>query len=53
MNENIQVTTKEIGGITFIVKTPIISSNEDKKVICEKVKALILNKLKLSENTHK
>ena len=49
MNENMQVTTKEIGGITFIIKSPIIGTDEDKKVIFEKVKTLILNKLKLSE----
>lgn len=53
MNGNMQVTTKEIGGITFIVKTPVIGSKEDKKAICDKVKALILNRLKLSEKTHK
>ena len=45
--ENMKTKAKEIGGITFIVKSPIIGSNEDKKVICDKVKTLILNKLKM------
>ncbi len=49
MNENMKVTTKEIGGITFIIKSPIIGTEEDKKAICEKVKTLVLNKLKSSE----
>lgn len=53
MSENMKVTTKEIGGITFIIKSPIIGTDEDKKAICEKVKTLILNKLKSSENHRK
>ena len=49
MNENVRVTTKEIDGITFIIKSPIIGTEEDKKAICGKVKTLILSKLKSSE----
>ncbi len=49
MSENMRVTVKEIGGITFVIKSPIIGTDEDKKAICEKVKTLILNKLKSSE----
>jgi hypothetical protein len=50
METNTRTITREIGGTTYIVRSPIIGSKEDKKAVCEKVKTLILNNIKKVKN---